>query len=62
MKDWRAIAQAYGLPLSEGELDRIAPPLNALEEVFRPLVSDLTPDLEPCVEFSVEFSALEDIE
>jgi hypothetical protein len=58
MRDWRAIARAYGLPLSVSELDRIAPPLDALEEAFRPLVSDLTPDLEPCV----EFRALEDAE
>jgi hypothetical protein len=58
MKDWRAIAQAYGLRLSVSELDRIEAPLDALEEAFRPLVSDLTPDLEPCVEFSAEFSAL----
>jgi hypothetical protein len=62
MKDWRAIAQAYGLPLSARDLDRIVAPLDALEEAFRPLVSDLTPDLEPCIEFSAEFSALEDVE
>jgi len=62
MRDWRAIARAYGLPLSVSELDRIAPPLDALEEAFRPLVSDLTPDLEPCVEFSALESALEDAE
>jgi hypothetical protein len=60
MKDWSAIAQAYGLPLTAAELDRIATPLNALEEAFRPLVGELTPGLEPCVEFSAEFSALED--
>jgi hypothetical protein len=60
MKDWRAIAQAYGLPLSARGLDRIAPPLDALEEAFRPLISDLTPDLEPCIEFNAECSAFED--
>ena len=58
MKHWRAIAQAYGLPLSAAELDRIAPSLEALEEAFRPLIGDLTPGLEPCI----EFSALEDAE
>ncbi|HMC62787.1 MAG TPA: hypothetical protein VKJ01_26575 [Candidatus Solibacter sp.] len=62
MKDWRAIAQAYGLPRSAAELDRIALSLDALEEAFRPLVADLTPGLEPCVQFSAEFSALEDAE
>jgi hypothetical protein len=58
MKDWRAIAQAYGLPLTAAEVDRIAPSLEALEEAFRPLVDDLTPDLEPCL----EFRAVEDLE
>ena len=50
MKNWVAIAQAHGLTLTAGELDRIAPPLAALEETFRPLVKQLTPDLEPDVE------------
>ena len=50
MKNWVSIAQAHGLTLSAGELDRIAPPLAALEETFRPLVKQLTPDLEPDLE------------
>ena len=50
MKNWVAIAQAHGLTLTAGELDRSAPPLAALEETFRPLVKQLTPDLEPDVE------------
>jgi hypothetical protein len=54
MKDWRGIAKAHGLELSAGELDRIAPALDGLEEAFRPLVKDLTPGIEPSVEFSVE--------
>jgi hypothetical protein len=29
MKDWKAIAQAYGLPLSARDLDRIVAPLDA---------------------------------
>jgi hypothetical protein len=57
MKDWRAIAQAHGLDLSAGELDRIAEPLEGLEAAFRPLVRDLTPGIEPSVEFSVEEDA-----
>jgi len=57
MKDWRAIAKAHGLDLSARDLDRIAPPLDALEEAFRPLVRDLAPGLEPSVEFSVEEDA-----
>jgi hypothetical protein len=54
MKDWRGIAKAHGLDLSAGELDRIAPALDGLEEAFRPLVRDLTPGIEPAVQFSSE--------
>ena len=50
MKDWKRIAEASGLPFTARELDRIAPPLAALEETFRPLIEELTPDLEPDVE------------
>lgn len=50
MPNWIAIAQAHGLPLSGAELDRVARPLAALEETFRPLLKQLTPDLEPDVE------------
>jgi hypothetical protein len=50
MRNWTALAQAYGLPLSGGELDRVTRPLAALEETFRPLARQLTPDLEPDVE------------
>ena len=46
MKDWKSIALANGLPASE-ETDRIAESLRALEETFRPLVSNLPADLEP---------------
>ena len=51
MKDWKRIAEANGLPLSARELDRVAPPLAALQETFRPLIQQLTPDLEPDLEF-----------
>ena len=47
MKNWRAIAEASGLDLSSGEMNRIVGPLDALEEAFRPLVKDLEPGLEP---------------
>jgi len=43
--------------LTDGELERIAPPLDALEEAFRPLLNDLTPGLEPAVEFNAEADA-----
>lgn len=48
------MAQAQGLDLAPAELDRLAPPLEALEETFRPLVKSLTADLEPAVEFRME--------
>jgi len=58
MKDWKAVAQARGLDIPAPELDRILPPLDALEEIFRPLVRNLTPDLEP----AFAFRAAEDAE
>jgi hypothetical protein len=54
MRDWVTIAKANGLDLSARELDRIATPLAALEETFRPLIKDLTPDTEPAFEFHME--------
>ena len=41
------IAKAGGLEIPAGDFDRIAPPLDALEAAFRPLVEDLPYDLEP---------------
>ena len=54
MKDWKRIAEAHGIPLTARELDRIAPPLAALEETLYPLIHALTPDLEPDVELHLE--------
>ena len=51
------MAQALGLDLPAAELDRLAPPLEALEEAFRPLVKSLTLDVEPAVEFRMEEEA-----
>jgi len=53
-KDWKAAALASGLKIPAADLDRIAQPLNALEETFRPLTADLTPDMEPCLLFQPE--------
>ena len=50
MKDWTRIAEANGLTLSAHELTRIAAPMAALEEAFRPLVRQLTPADEPDLE------------
>lgn len=54
MRDWKSIAKASGLALTEKDIDALAPPLEALEEVFRPLVRDLSPDMEPALEFRAE--------
>jgi hypothetical protein len=45
--NWKDIAQAHGLNLSPSELDRIARPLAALEETFKPLAQSLKPGEEP---------------
>jgi hypothetical protein len=50
MKNWAALAQAHGLPLSGAELDRITQPLAALDKIFHPLAERLTPDSEPDLE------------
>ncbi|HWD00343.1 MAG TPA: hypothetical protein VG456_26480 [Candidatus Sulfopaludibacter sp.] len=54
MKNWRAMAAAIGLDLPARDIDRIAQPLDGLEEAFRPLVRDLTPDQEPLYIVQVE--------
>ena len=54
MRDWKAIAEAYGYTLAGKDLSRLVQPLEKLEESFRPLTQNLSPDLEPSVEFRVE--------
>ena len=54
MKDWKAIAKASGIGIPDKDIDRVTAPLEALEEVFRPLAHTLTPDVEPATEFRVE--------
>jgi hypothetical protein len=53
-RDWKSLAKASGLNIPAKELDALGPPLEALEEAFRPLVKDLSPDLEPIQSFRVE--------
>ena len=54
MKDWKAVARASGLGIPAQEIERIAGPLDVLEEAFRPLKDGLKPELEPSYEFRVE--------
>lgn len=53
MTDWKAIAKARGLEIPPADLDRLAPVLNQMDQVFRPLVKGLTPDLEPVTAFHI---------
>ncbi|MGD0499193.1 MAG: hypothetical protein ABSC23_12235 [Bryobacteraceae bacterium] len=52
--DWKAIARASGLDLSDADLEKVVMPLGALEEALRPLVRGLPPELEPSLEFRAE--------
>jgi len=53
-RDWKAAAKAAGLEISGPELERIAAPLEALEETLAPLFRDLPPDLEPPLVFRAD--------
>jgi hypothetical protein len=57
MKDWRSIARAYHIEIPAQDFVRVGPPLDALDEAFRPLVNQLDPDMEPAVEFRAEEDA-----
>jgi hypothetical protein len=50
-KDWKKIARASGLTISEADLERVAPALDALEAAFRPLARTLQRELEPAITF-----------
>jgi hypothetical protein len=45
--DWKKLAAALDPPIPPGEVDRIAPVLDALEAAFRPLQRSLSPDAIP---------------
>jgi len=51
MSDWEAIARARGITASGKELEALLAPLQTLETIFRPAVSDLPFDLNPAVVF-----------
>jgi len=54
MKDWISIAKARGLDIPAGDVERIAPALDALEAFFRPLAASLTPEMEPAAVFRAD--------
>jgi hypothetical protein len=47
MTDWRRIAQARGIHLSEPELARLAAVLDALDTVLAPLLLEVAPETDP---------------
>jgi hypothetical protein len=56
--DWKKIAEARGLQLSEAGLARVIAPLEGMEPVFRPLVARLGPESG----MALNFRAAEDDE
>ena len=54
MKDWKKIADAFGLSIPPQDLERILPPLDGLEAAFRPLLDTLPHEVEPAVTFHAE--------
>jgi hypothetical protein len=49
MKNWKQMAEAGGLNIPD--IERITPPLDALEAAFRPLVKVIPHDVEPALIF-----------
>jgi hypothetical protein len=49
MTDWKMIASARGLALTEEELGRIGGALDALEKSWRPLAEKIPHDAEPAI-------------
>ena len=45
--DWKAVAAARGLRLTEAEMTRLAAAMDALEPACQALTANLTPDIEP---------------
>jgi hypothetical protein len=51
MTDWKSLAKARQLNIPEPDLDRIAAPLDGLEQAFRPLAGTIPHETEPAVIF-----------
>lgn len=49
--DWKKLAEAWQLEIPEADLERIAPRLEALHEIFLPLSEGLQSDQEPAIVF-----------
>lgn len=51
MKNWKTLAEAYGLGIPESDMDRLAVPLDGLEEAFRKLAASFPPDTDSALIF-----------
>ena len=51
MKNWKRIAAALDTGLSEADVEKIAPTLDALEAVLRPRIAAIPYETEPAVVF-----------
>jgi hypothetical protein len=47
MTDWKTLAQARGLELSDAELTKLAGSMDALEPAYQEMAAKLTHDIEP---------------
>lgn len=52
MKNWKVIASGNGLNLTDEQIAKITPPLDALEAAFRPMVSQIPHEIEPSITLS----------
>jgi hypothetical protein len=51
MRDWKLVAAGLDLGIPAGDIDKIAPVLDALQASFRPLVEAIPFETEPAVVF-----------
>lgn len=51
MKNWKTLAEAYGLGIPESDMDGISVPLQGLEEAFRKLSASFPPDTDSALIF-----------
>lgn len=52
--DWKSLARARGLELSEPELAKLAAVMDPLEIAYEALTANLGPDIEPATTFGEE--------
>ena len=54
MKNWKQIAEANGLDIPAGQIEKVAPSLDSLEAAFRPLVALLNEESESSLTFHLQ--------